>query len=168
MLRGAAALYQRSAVCAANAWEALTSQYITSLNTAHLYSTRCLSSRHFSEEASWKPDPSINPKPTARVLKLVDEVENLTVKEMVWFTKLLQERLGISDAELGIGVPRTPMAVAAPGAAQKAAPVAEEKPEQTEFDVIVEGYEAAAKIKVIKEVRTFVPGLGLKEGKELV
>ena len=38
--------------------------------------------------------------------------------------------------------------------------------EQTEFAVKLEGYDAAAKIKVIKEVRA-ITDLGLKEAKEL-
>lgn len=41
------------------------------------------------------------------------------------------------------------------------------KEEQTEFTVKLEGYDAAAKIKVIKEVRG-ITDLGLKEAKELV
>ena len=56
------------------------------------------------------------------------------------------------------------------GAAQAAAPAAAEpvqEPEKTEFDVKLEGFDAAAKIKVIKEVRV-ITELGLKEAKELV
>ena len=49
-----------------------------------------------------------------------------------------------------------------------AAPVEEKKEEQTEFDVKLDGFDAAAKIKVIKEVRGVLPELGLKEAKELV
>ncbi|KAG4118148.1 hypothetical protein ERO13_D12G275000v2 [Gossypium hirsutum] len=47
------------------------------------------------------------------------------------------------------------------------APKAEEKKEKTAFDVKLEKFDAAAKIKVIKEVRAFT-NLGLKEAKELV
>lgn len=49
------------------------------------------------------------------------------------------------------------------GAASKG----EEKVEKTVFDVKLEGFDAAAKIKVIKEVRGFTD-LGLKEAKDLV
>lgn len=50
------------------------------------------------------------------------------------------------------------------GAASKT----EEKVEKTAFDLKLEGgFDAAAKIKIIKEVRTFT-ALGLKEAKELV
>lgn len=52
---------------------------------------------------------------------------------------------------------------AGPGAAAEA-PAEEEK---TEFDVKLTGFDAAAKIKVIKEVRAMT-NLGLKEAKELV
>ena len=56
-------------------------------------------------------------------------------------------------------------ATAAPAAAPAAeAPKVEEK---TEFDVKLAGFDAAAKIKVIKEVRA-ITSLGLKEAKELV
>ena len=57
-------------------------------------------------------------------------------------------------------------AQAAPAASAPAAeePKAEEK---TEFDVKLAGFDAAAKIKVIKEVRS-ITALGLKEAKELV
>ena len=39
---------------------------------------------------------------------------------------------------------------------------------QTAFDVKLVGFDAKAKIKIIKEARSIVPGLGLKEAKELV
>lgn len=53
--------------------------------------------------------------------------------------------------------------VGAAPAAEAAAP-AEEK---TEFDIKLTGFDAAAKVKVIKEVRSMTT-LGLKEAKELV
>ena len=54
-------------------------------------------------------------------------------------------------------------AMAAPAAGAAAAP-AEEK---TEFDVVLAGFDAAAKIKVIKAVRE-ITGLGLAEAKAAV
>lgn len=44
---------------------------------------------------------------------------------------------------------------------------AEEKEEKTSFDLKLESFDAAAKIKVIKEIRG-ITELGLKEAKELV
>ena len=73
----------------------------------------------------------------------------------------LKEKLGISDVGMGMGMPM----MAGPGAG---APAAEEAVvEQTEFEIVLEGFDATSKIKVIKEVRA-VAGLGLKEAKELV
>ncbi|CAN1828192.1 50S ribosomal protein L7/L12 [Linum perenne] len=53
------------------------------------------------------------------------------------------------------------------GGGPAAAKVVEEKKEKTAFDLKLEKFDAAAKIKVIKEVRAFT-NLGLKEAKELV
>ena len=54
--------------------------------------------------------------------------------------------------------------MAAPGAAEGGGEAAEEK---TEFDVILDGFDAAAKIKVLKAVRE-ATGLGLADAKGLV
>ena len=63
-----------------------------------------------------------------------------------------QEEFGVSAA-----------AMAAPAAGAAAAPVEE----KTEFDVVLAGFDAAAKIKVIKAVRE-ITGLGLAEAKGMV
>jgi hypothetical protein len=55
-----------------------------------------------------------------------------------------------------------PLRVTAAAAAE-----AVKEPEKTEFDLKLEGFDAANKIKVIKEVRV-ITDLGLKEAKELV
>ena len=62
-------------------------------------------------------------------------------------------------------------ATAAPAAAAAAAPAAGEEAaaaapaEEKKFDVLITGYEAKNKIKVIKEVRTFKKDLNLIESK---
>lgn len=53
------------------------------------------------------------------------------------------------------------------GAAAPAAAAEAPVEEQTDFDVKLDSFEAAAKIKVIKEIRS-LSDLGLKEAKELV
>ncbi len=85
-----------------------------------------------------------------------DFLSKLTILEIAELTKELEELWGVTAA--------APMAMmaAAPAAA------AEVKEEQTEFDVILEGYEADKKVSVIKEMRIVLPSLGLKEAKELV
>jgi large subunit ribosomal protein L7/L12 len=60
-------------------------------------------------------------------------------------------------------------AAASAGVVMAAAPAAaaEAVEEKTEFDVVLEGFDAAAKIKVLKAVRE-ATGLGLGEAKALV
>ena len=87
-----------------------------------------------------------------KVTAMIEEVKALTVLELSELVHALEEEFGVSAA-----------AMAAP-AAGAAAPAAEEK---TEFDVILAGFDAAAKIKVIKVVRE-ITGLGLAEAKAVV
>ena len=86
-----------------------------------------------------------------KVTAMIEEVKALTVLELSELVHALEEEFGVSAA-----------AMAAPAAA--AGPVAEEK---TEFDVVLAGFDAAAKIKVIKVVRE-ITGLGLAEAKAVV
>ena len=86
-----------------------------------------------------------------KVVAMIEEVKALTVLELSELVHALEEEFGVSAA-----------AMAAPAAA--AGPVAEEK---TEFDVVLAGFDAAAKIKVIKVVRE-ITGLGLAEAKAVV
>ena len=86
-----------------------------------------------------------------KVVAMIEEVKALTVLELSELVHALEEEFGVSAA-----------AMAAPAAG--AAPAAEEK---TEFDVVLAGFDAAAKIKVIKVVRE-ITGLGLAEAKAVV
>ena len=87
--------------------------------------------------------------------EFIAAIESMTVIELNDLVKALEEKFGVSAA--------APVAVAAGGAAAAAAPVEE----QTEFDVILKD-PGSEKIKVIKAVREYVAGLGLKEAKEFV
>ncbi len=87
-----------------------------------------------------------------KITAMIEEIKALTVLELSELVHALEEVFGVSAA-----------AMAAP-AAGAAAPAAEEK---TEFDVILAGFDAAAKIKVIKVVRE-ITGLGLAEAKAVV
>jgi large subunit ribosomal protein L7/L12 len=90
---------------------------------------------------------------------VIQFIENMTLLELSDFIKALEEKFGVQAA-----MPM--MAAAAPAAgAPAAAPEAAE--EQTEFNVILTGYEADKKIQVIKVVRA-ITSLGLKEAKDLV
>jgi len=87
---------------------------------------------------------------------LLDVFKNMTVLELNDFLKAFEEEFGVTAA--------APVAVAAAAGAGVEAPAAEE---QDEFDVILLAA-GDKKIQVIKEVRSIVSGLGLKEAKDLV
>ena len=89
-----------------------------------------------------------------KITAMIEEVKALTVLELNELVKALEEEFGVSAAAMA--------APAAGGAAGGAA--AEEK---SEFDVVLAGFDAAAKIKVIKVVRE-ITGLGLGEAKAVV
>ncbi len=82
-------------------------------------------------------------------------IDAMTVIELNELVKAFEEKYGVSAA--------APVAVAAAPGAAAAAPAEE----QTEFDVILVDA-GSEKIKVIKAVREYVAGLGLKEAKEFV
>ena len=90
----------------------------------------------------------------ADIKALAEELVNLTVKDVQELAKVLKEEYGIEPAAAAV-------AVAAPAAAETAAPA-----EQTEFDVILTSA-GQAKLQVIKAVKE-AAGLGLKEAKDLV
>ena len=81
-----------------------------------------------------------------KVTAMIEEIKGLTVLELSELVHALEEEFGVSAA------------------ASAAAPAAEEK---TDFDVVLAGFDAAAKIKVIKAVRE-IAGLGLAEAKAFV
>ena len=86
-----------------------------------------------------------------KITAMIEEIKGLTVLELSELVHALEEEFGVSAA-----------AMAAPAAAA-AAPVEE----KTEFDVVLTGFDAAAKIKVIKVVRE-ITGQGLAEAKAAV
>jgi len=93
---------------------------------------------------------------TATTDQILEQLKTLSLLEASELVKQIEEAFGVSAAATA-GV-----VMAAPGAA--AAEVVEEK---TEFDVILESFDAASKIKVLKAVRE-ATGLGLGEAKALV
>ena len=87
--------------------------------------------------------------------EIVAAIESLTLIQCSELVKALEEKFGVVAA--------APVAAGAGAAAPAAA--AEEK---TEFDVVLTGFDAAKKVAIIKAVREVVPGLGLKEAKDIV
>ncbi|MGN0910279.1 MAG: 50S ribosomal protein L7/L12 [Thermoguttaceae bacterium] len=89
---------------------------------------------------------------------LGDQIMGMTLKDAKELSDYLKDVYGVEPAAGGA------VMVAGPAAGADAAPAAEEK---TEFDVILEGFDAAKKIGVIKVVRT-ATGAALGEAKALV
>uniref|UniRef100_A0A5B7A8V3 Large ribosomal subunit protein bL12c n=1 Tax=Davidia involucrata TaxID=16924 RepID=A0A5B7A8V3_DAVIN len=105
------------------------------------------------------------PPPSDKIIKLAEQIAALAPEERIQIGPTLRERLRhpkmqpISVEGMDLG----PQGGPAAGSAK----AEEKKAEKTAFDVKLEKFDAASKIKVIKEVRTFT-NLGLKEAKDLV
>jgi len=97
---------------------------------------------------------------SAKTEEILESLKSLSLLEASELVKQIEDAFGVSAAAAA-GV-----VLAAPGAAGGDADggAAEEK---TEFDVVLESFDAAAKIKVLKVVRN-ATGLGLGDAKALV
>jgi large subunit ribosomal protein L7/L12 len=94
---------------------------------------------------------------TLKKEEVLEAIAGMTVLEVSELVKAMEEKFGVSAA--------APVAIAAVAGGGAGAAPAEE--EQTEFTVVLKGFDEGKKIPVIKEVRA-ITGLGLKEAKELV
>jgi len=108
-----------------------------------------------------KAKPTADKKPakkavkvSAKLQKIIDQVETLTVIELADLVKALEDKFGVTAA---------PVAVAAAPAAEAAAEASEEK---SEYQVVLADA-GANKIGVIKALREINQDLGLKEAKDL-
>tara|TARA_B100001996_G_scaffold25695_1_gene19832 strand:- start:979 stop:1368 length:390 start_codon:yes stop_codon:yes gene_type:complete len=90
--------------------------------------------------------------------EILESLKTLSLLEASELVKQIEEAFGVSAA------PSAGVVMAAPGAAGGGEAAAEEK---TEFDVVLESFDASAKIKVLKEVRN-ATGLGLGDAKAMV
>jgi len=97
---------------------------------------------------------------SAKTDEILESLKSLSLLEASELVKQIEEAFGVSAAA-SAGV-----VMAAPGAASSgnSCDASEEK---TEFDVVLESFDASAKIKVLKEVRN-ATGLGLGDAKALV
>ncbi len=98
---------------------------------------------------------------SSKVEQVLELIKGMTILELRDLNKAIEEEFGITAA--------APVMVAAgaAAAASAAGAPAEAAEEKTEFDVVLKSF-GENKINVIKAVREVVPGLGLKEAKDLV
>jgi large subunit ribosomal protein L7/L12 len=95
------------------------------------------------------------------IKEIGDKIVALTVAKAVELGDYMEQVHGIKPAASAVAV------AAGPAGGGGGAAVAEKPVEKTEFTVVLEGFDAAKKITVIKVVRE-ITGLGLKEAKDLV
>ena len=96
---------------------------------------------------------------SAKTDEILESLKTLSLLEASELVKQIEEAFGVSAAA-SAGV-----VMAAPGAAAGGGGDAAE--EKTEFDVVLESFDASAKIKVLKAVRE-ATGLGLGDAKAMV
>ncbi|KAK5001440.1 54S ribosomal protein L12, mitochondrial [Cryomyces antarcticus] len=104
---------------------------------------------------------SSNPK----IAGIVDQISQLTLLETADLVSTLKSRLNIPDMPMG-GFSAAAAPAAAPAAVEEeeAAPAAQEK---TLFNLKLQSFDAAAKPKVIKEIKSML-GLSLVDSKKFV
>ncbi|XP_057499356.1 uncharacterized protein LOC130783633 [Actinidia eriantha] len=124
--------------------------------------------KNFAREYTSSAQES-KPSPSERVSSIVDEISGLTLLEVADLTEVLRKKLDVSEMPvMAVMMPGMGFGVRGGAAKGGGAVKAEEKVEKTAFDLKLEGgFDAGAKIKIIKEVRACTD-LGLKEAKDLV
>ncbi len=97
---------------------------------------------------------------TTKIDTIIEELKSLTLLEAAELVKQIETTFDV-DASISVspGIAMMPTSID-----NEASSGAEEK---TEFDVVLEEFDASKKIAVLKAVRSLT-GLGLKEAKELV
>ncbi|CAK9320470.1 unnamed protein product [Citrullus colocynthis] len=105
---------------------------------------------------------TVSEERTEKLERIADELLDLTKIERHDYAILFRLKMGLNKYGPAVS------GLSAPGSAAAGSASAEAKEaEKTVFDIKLEKFDAAAKIKIIKEVRTFTE-LGLKEAKDLV
>ena len=98
---------------------------------------------------------------SAKTEEILESLKSLSLLEASELVKQIEDAFGVSAAA-SAGV-----VMAAPGASGADGDGGGAAEEKTEFDVVLESFDAAAKIKVLKVVRN-ATGLGLGDAKALV
>ncbi|XP_072208299.1 large ribosomal subunit protein bL12m [Excalfactoria chinensis] len=122
--------------------------------------------RRRSEALAGAPLDTAAKQYSPKVRQLVRDIAGLTLLEVADLNALLKETLKIPDVALmPAGAAAHLPAQAAPQEEEEAVPM---KKEKTLFTVRLTELKAADKVKLIKEVKNFVPGINLVQAKKLV
>ncbi|KGB75746.2 50S small subunit ribosomal protein L7/L12 [Cryptococcus deuterogattii R265] len=106
-------------------------------------------------------DAPVNPK----IAPIVDSISSLSLLEVSELVTALKTKLNITE----IALPAAAAPASAAASSSSAEAPAEEKPkEKTIFTVKLEKFDAAAKAKIIREVKALMPNMNLVEAKKFV
>ncbi|KAG2356978.1 ribosomal protein L7/L12 C-terminal domain-containing protein [Suillus spraguei] len=120
--------------------------------------SRWLATETASSSTAAPPPPS-DPK----IGRIVDDISGLTLLQAADLVTLLKSRLNIQE----IAMPAASAPAPAAAAVEEAA--VEEKPkEKTIFNLKLQSFDAAAKPKIIREVKALIPNLTLIDAKKFV
>ena len=109
-----------------------------------------------SDKKTSKKEKTESSQLSAKLQKIINEIQELTVLEVAELVHALEEKFGVSAA---------PMVAAAPQVAPAGGQTAQAE-EKSEFTVVLKAA-GGNKFAVIKAVREIKPELGLKEAKDL-
>ncbi|ODO09609.1 hypothetical protein I350_03217 [Cryptococcus amylolentus CBS 6273] len=108
-------------------------------------------------QAQAEPAAAVSPK----IAPIVETISTLSLLEVSELVSALKTKLNITEIALPAASPAS-SAASAGGAAE--APVEEKPKEKTIFTVKLEKFDAAAKAKIIREVKAMMPNMNLVEG----
>ncbi|KAL0763922.1 hypothetical protein Bca101_080073 [Brassica carinata] len=126
-----------------------------SISFLHRTSPLTSATRHLSAVVS-SPEAR-----TKNLERIADDLLNLNRIELYDYSILFSHKLGLNRYGSAVSSPAGDLPNASSASAET------KTAEKTAFDVKLEKFDAASKIKVIKEIRAFTE-LGLKEAKDLV
>lgn len=94
-----------------------------------------------------------------KIEELIEQIEKLTVVELIELVKTIEEKFGLSDLQFPVsGAGPAPSSASAEG---------EEKPSADKVTVVLTSA-GSQKIQVIKALREIDPNLSLKDAKDIV
>jgi len=130
----------------------------------HARSARALATAAAETASSSAPPPLPATTADPKLNRIVDDISGLTLLQAADLVSLLKSRLNIQEIAMPVGA-AAPVAAAA---VEDAAPVEEKPKEKTIFNVTLEKFDAAAKAKIIREIKTIMPSINLVEAKKFV
>ncbi|EPQ62072.1 Bgt-1646 [Blumeria graminis f. sp. tritici] len=135
---------------------------VRTLCSPRIYGIRSLRSR-INQQSRWQ---TVNAASNPKISDIVDKISQLTLLETADLVTSLKTRLNIPDMPVGgfASTGSTTVSVATPIEEEDAAPAQQEK---TMFNLKLQSFDAAAKPKIIKEIKSML-GLSLVDSKKFV